>query len=326
MALGIEFSKLKLKVSPIIIPTMLNNLSFLRSVAFLVTCMFSVSCSQVLKRASILEPLKSDDSVELRLGSHTGRTEVVDYYSHSKVKAFELNQLVREKDEVVEFTTKTLTLTSEENPNLIRNLVTTIKKDGIVDLHDLAFPELEERIEFVFSPDAQVLYAGGYSESSVFFVPPLSLPTSPVKIGDTWEMHRSWVSAKNNIPLKLSMVTIFKGLYPCGKNRCADLEISGEVGIIATFSKDSQFSSQISGRLLFSVESGTIVWSQVKSVESLATNDAKFSIRSCLASQLKEPKDEVWLGSAMRSKKVESECDPLIDGIIVPGVVPYSEI
>ncbi|MCB9026065.1 MAG: hypothetical protein H6625_07100 [Bdellovibrionaceae bacterium] len=285
---------------------MQNNLGFIRAVQILFTCFTVISCSGLAKIDN-LEPLKEPGSVVLKLKSKQDRMELVKYFSHSKVKSYEQNQLVREKDEIVEFKVESKILDKDKDNNFVRMIVTTLEKDGLVDLHDLAFPEVKERIEFVYKPNAEVVYAGGYPSSSVFYVPPLSLPESEVEVGDTWEMQRSWVSMKNNIPLKIQMVTILKNLYPCsGKDTCADLEISGDISIIAALDKKTNFNSLISGRIIFSIEKGSILWSLIKSSESLSISDSRMDVQSCLISNLMEPKEDVW------DQNNESiSCDPL---------------
>ena len=286
---------------------MQNNLGFFGFVQLIVSCFILTSCSGLTKKLEQAKVLKEPGQVSLKLKALAGRKEITNYYSHSKVKTFEDNQIVREKDEIVEFKVEAETLAPNSENGFIRTIVTTLDKDGLVDLHDLAFPEVKERIEFVFRPNAEVMYAGGYPKSSVFYVPPLSLPNEKVLVGDTWEMQRSWVSMKNNIPLKLQLVTILKNIYECGKNeRCADLEVSGDIGIIATLNKSTNFTSQISGRMIFSIDKGSILWSLVKSVESLNIGSTRMEVQSCLMSSLQEPDEDIWA-----SKGSEVKCDPL---------------
>jgi hypothetical protein len=273
---------------------MLNNSRILLSVSILVSCC-SFSCASLKSKNFTATPILNNEPIELKLKSLPGRKENTLFYSNAKVKTYESQQLIREKDEIVEFEVESQSIITEGDPDQIRTLLSTIKKDGQVDLHDLAFPEIKERIEFVFKPNAEVIYAGNYPKSSVFFIPPLSLPNEKVKVGDTWEMQRSWVSMKNNIPLKLHMVTILKNLYSCGNQGvCADLEVSGVIDIIAAFNNDTKFGSQISGRLIFSLNTGSILWSLVKSTEEISIADSKMEVKSCLISRLLTPKEEVW--------------------------------
>ena len=178
---------------------MQNNLRKFKIVYLFVSCFSIISCTSIFKDQNFkVIPLKVTDQRTIHLKSEEGRVENIKYFSHSKIKSFEEQQLIREKDEIVEFLVESKSLASDQGN--IRNILTTLEKDGLVDLHDLAFPEVKERIEFVFKPNAEVLYAGSYPKSSVFYVPPLSLPSDAVKVGDTWEMQRSWISMKNNIP------------------------------------------------------------------------------------------------------------------------------
>lgn len=289
-----------------------NNLRFSQYVQVFFSCCLIASCSH-LKTIEQIQPISNVGLVNLELKPLVGRKEKINYYSHSKVKTFENQQLVREKDEIVEFQVESEILSYENN--LIRTLVSTVIKDGLVDLHDLAFPELNERIEFIYKPNAEVLYAGGYPSSSVFYVPPLSLPDSEVAVGDTWEMQRSWVSMRNNIPLNIQLVSILKNIYPCGQNeKCADLEISGDVSIIVALNKDVQFNSQITGRIIFSIDKGSILWSMVRSAEVLTLAETRMEVLSCLVSQLTEPRSDQWVTDAS-----DLRCNPQeIDTIVIP--------
>jgi len=93
----------------------------------------------------------------------------------------------------------------------------------------------------------------------------------------------------------LDMVTIFKEVYACGGQACADLEISGRVKILRA-NKKVRFRSNISGRLLFSIEKGAIVWGHIRNSEVLTTAEQKVAVESCLDSILVEPKNEAWPG------------------------------
>ena len=267
-----------------------NYCKKLINVGVLASCLaLSLSCAHKKQALKIIDP------IEIKLKSKTGQEDISLYYSHSSIRNYQGMQLTREKDEVVEFKHKSkVTKVNPLNGN-IHLESTVIEKDGTVDLHDLAFPEKDEIIKLVYNKDAEVLKAGDYPRESVFYVPPLSLPKEKVLPGDTWETNWSWVSIKNGIPLSLNLVTIFKNLYLCGQDdKCIDLEISGKVSIKGVNSKLFSFSSDITGRIIFSMNRGAVVWSHVKSVESLANESLRVNVWSCLKSKLVKPKNYSW--------------------------------
>lgn len=280
-----------------------------------------LGCSHFLPAKSFnVSPVAEVKAVELRLKAQVNQPERTKYYSHSYIKSYSEGQLLREREEIVEFKVLAKVLKEDQAKGFIHTLVETVEKDGLVDLHDLAFPEKGERIEIIYKPNAGVVYAGDYPKTSVFYVPPLSLPNGAVKVGDTWEMSHSWINMKNSIPLHIEMVTIFKALVPCGQEAlCADLEVSGDVGLIASLDKSTQLVSQISGRLLFSVHSGRVIWSLIRTQEQLKVADSRMDIQSCMLSVLEEPAVEVWPG-------IDSDkCDPKLTTIsAAPGITPLS--
>ena len=96
----------------------------------------------------------------------------------------------------------------------------------------------------------------------------MALPGKPVSVGDTWSMVHRWTSLKNGIPLEVDIVSILKNVYDCGeKVRCADIEISGDVRIPMPVSQGVSLESRVMGRLLFGVESGTVIWADIRNQE-----------------------------------------------------------
>ncbi|MCB0357341.1 MAG: hypothetical protein KDD40_10055, partial [Bdellovibrionales bacterium] len=105
---------------------MQNNLRILNFVHLLVSCSLIVSCAAITKRVEKAEPVKDPAPVALKLMNNEGRREVTEYYSYSKVKTYEENQLVREKDEIVEFKVESQMLAKQIDSDLVRTIVTTI--------------------------------------------------------------------------------------------------------------------------------------------------------------------------------------------------------
>ena len=281
-------------------------MSVFRSVVGIGICLsLFVSCSTG-KKTLTLKPLEVKGALRLELKALPGRVEKMKYHSHTRISNYEEGQIVRQKEESVDFQIQT------EHPqksaikeNLIPLVITTIQKDGLMSLHDLAFPEEGEVLEIFLNKRAHVIRAGDFPSNSVFYIPPVPLPKEPVSVGDTWRMKSSWVNYKSGTPLAIDLVAIFKNIYSCGKQRCADIEISGSVYVTGALAERVQFRSQIGGRLLFSIEQGTIVWSHVQSQEEALTPNGQVKVRSCLFSQLIEPTSESL------PLKDPFTCDPL---------------
>ena len=247
-----------------------------------------VACGSKAKKLDVGTETFLSKPVELKLKGGLGRKEVVKFYSDSNTRAFEKDQIVREKEEIVEFVTE-----SKFQNNDVKNIdvtVKTIKKDGPVSLHDLGFPDKGESINFTFSPTGEVLKAGDFPKDSLFYIPSMPLPKHPVLKGDTWVMKHAWISSGNNLPLELEVVSILKRFFECGQaGMCAEVEISGNVEALAVKKAGVDFNSEIHGQMVFSIDHGTLIWSDVKSKEELRTSEGRIQVSSCLGSKMIEP-------------------------------------
>lgn len=224
------------------------------------------------------------------------------YYSNARTKTYSDTQLLRDRQEAVDFTVESKTVDVNAPQKLIHFKTKTIRKDGSEDLHELAFPEMGEEIDFLIRQNGEVLAAGNYAPQSLFFVPSLPIPKHPVKIGDTWDLEHTWFSAHEAIPLRLSVVAILKDLVDCeGGKTCADLEVSGNVRLVATPTQPgARFDSKVWGRMLFSLERGDIIWSEMRSEEEMLVKGDRTLVSSCMVSEMKLAADY----------KTKFECDP----------------
>jgi len=222
---------------------------------------------------------------EIRLKSPTGVSYTA-YHSVTKTKEYEGDQMVKEKTEGVDFIVekKPVTKNASDKTAPVEMLLTTVAKNGTLDLHEYGFPELKESIEFAYTPSGEVLKAGNFNRQSLFFVPPLPLPKGPVEAGDTWELSHDWASA-SGLELTLNVVGIHKGFKSCGaQGPCADIEISGSVKPRADRVAGMQMTSQLSGDLIYSLKEGDVLSSKVKSHEELQFPKRRVESVSCMVS------------------------------------------
>lgn len=262
-------------------------------------------------RALGWEKVDRAEPLELKFRPGVGRVETTEYFSQSLLEGFEEGQIVVKRDETALFTVKAEGQ-ADSTPEQIRWIFTTVKKDGKLDLHDLAFPEPGEKLEMIYDSKAQVLKAGAFPKSSIFYVPPLSLPEKAVKVGDTWEMTAQWINLKNGLPMVMSLVTVFKDLYKCGlAGLCADLEVSAAVDIMNLDKNQADFQSDIHGRLLFSIDKGTVIWSLVRNRERYADARSSMRVSSCVVSYLIEPSKESL-------PKAKVQCDANLESLDLP--------
>ena len=260
----------------------------------LLTIFLTLGCSTTPRKAKNLpQRLVTPHSLRLSLQPLQGRIETTSYYFHAHIQQYNKDVLEEKKDETASFDIETETILVDRGQAKLHLNVKTTRKEGDIDLNDMAFPELGQSLRLVLYPNGEVANADGYPKTSIFYIPPISLPNRKVKVGDTWKLSRRWVSEQGQ-PLHVDMVTIFKSLYSCGeKDKCADMEIFGNVKLIGV-NKALKFKNSIQGRILFSLGRGTVVWSLVRSQESFSYRKNKTTVHSCLTSHLIAPEKSLW--------------------------------
>jgi hypothetical protein len=235
------------------------------------------------------------EKVEILLKGRPGESSETRYYSSSRTRTYSDSQLLRDKTESVDFLVRTDVTDYKPEQNILSYTVSTIRKDGPISLHDLAFPELDEKIDFsVRSDSGEVLKAGVYPSVGLFFVPSLPMPRRAVAVGDTWVLEHTWLSAQDQIPFRLEVIGILKGIDRCAKSEhlCADLELSGAVALAkVSFADGARFDSRISGRVMFDLDRGDVLWSEVHSQDDMIGSGEKTQVRSCMVSQLETGSD-----------------------------------
>lgn len=273
-----------------------------------------VSCGTIGPTKNSLKPVSQGETVyTFELKPAMEQKVIANYKSHSHVEIFEDQQILRERDEIVEFSAQEEVVALGMDGRSFTQRVKILKKDGAVELHTLGFPEEGEELETTLTTKAEVIKAGEYPKTSLFFVPPISLPAESVKVGETWTLDKEWVSMNNGIPLKLELVSVLKEVYQCGSDPigCADIEISGSVKMMGVDDSKVNFNSEIRGRLFFALGRGILVWSSIKSQEKLVTEKQLLTVRGCMGSRLQSP--EILSGLPL-------ECEPVYDIPQVPGV------
>lgn len=240
------------------------------------------ACSSATKSADPGHP------IELEFKAKAGESAETRYVSNSRSLVYEDKQLLRDRTESVDFTVQTYYQGFDPTNKLLKFKVKTISKDGQVDLHEMAFPELFEEIDYIQRSTGEILKAGNYSPQGLFYVPSLPMPHGPVQVGDTWAMEHTWVSSRDAIPLRLEVIGILKGIVPCEKKQCADMEISGGVNLVAVPTiPGAKFESRVWGRLLFSLERGDVMWSEMRSQEEMTIPGSRTVVSSCMTSEMK---------------------------------------
>lgn len=242
----------------------------------------------------------SGKGIEIRFKGEPGKSFEAKYFSTSRILTYSDRQLVKDRTESVEFTTKTDIKAFDGEKQTIEFTNTTIHKDGVVPLHDLAFPEKGEALDYLIKTTGEVLRVGDLPPQSIFYVPSMPTPVGRVEVGDTWPMEHLWASSRDGIPLRLQVVAILKSLTTCNGHKCADVEISGSVKLAVAPDRTAKFESRVWGRMLFDLERGDVTWSQTRSREEMMNLADRVVVNSCMVSETKGDK----------GYKTKLECEP----------------
>lgn len=254
-----------------------------------------ISCSTSQKETT--EP------ISLNLVGVPGHKDFYSVHSQTLVENISPDKLLHQKIEMVEFDVATEIEGVDKKNSTVSVETKTTKKEGNLSLNDMAYPELDETIDFVFDKRGRVLHAGRYSPETIFFVSPLPLPDHPVKVGDTWTYETEWVTQDSRMPMKIQLVMVLKKALKCfDKEYCAEVEWSGKV-----YSEEVKLPiiSRINGYTLYRPKTGSQIWTWSRNEEQMEMQGVKMKVSTCIQSILKSEKSK--LNPFANS---EPTCDP----------------
>lgn len=264
---------------------------FLKFFSFSITSLFLVSCSSIGKfQTPASEKLKFSPvkSAKIQFSMQENEVQTYQIRSSSNKKTYENNQIVNAKMEEVDFKVENRALAVNPEKGIYSFRVKTLEKDGFVNLRDLAFPEVGEKIDYQMNSLARVLSAGRFPQDSVYYIPSVVLPKDEVSVGDTWDFTAEYVLIESGIPLRLELTSILKRFVDCGLKLCADIEISGAVKIVNKID-GVNYASEMAGRMLVTVDGATILWQRIRSGEKMETRGGNIVIYSCIESKKVRP-------------------------------------
>lgn len=242
-----------------------------------------ISCS--VSQKETLRP------ISMNLDGIQGHKDIYSIHSQTLVENTSPDKLLHQKIEMVEFDVQTEIAKVDSKNSTIAVDTKTIKKEGSLSLHDMAYPELDETIQFVFDKQGRVLHAGRHQPGTIFFVSPLPLPDRPVKVGDTWTYETDWVAQGSGLPMKLQLVMILKKTVRCfGDEYCAEVEWSGK-----TYPEEVKMpiESRISGYTFYRPKTGSQIWTWSRNEEQLELQGVKMKVSTCIQSILKSEKSKL---------------------------------
>lgn len=233
-----------------------------------------------------------------------GRSEVTQYHSRAVSRIYKENTLHKKSKGDLDFQVKTTIKTVDPMANRIQMAVQSQNKSGEGELHEYAIPEIGEVLELTINEHAEVLKAGDYPSDSIFYLPTIALPKREVEVGDSWEIKVKWVTETQKIPLRMELVSIFKELRKCDGEPCALIELDGEVRLDATKQDDLDLKSQMRGYLYFSLQTGSVIWSHIRSDQEFKVGHILNKFKSCLVSYVIDPEKRAM------NKRINPFCEP----------------
>lgn len=283
----------------------------MRLVLLVSILILQVSCSHTQVGTIPISGGSIENSTRVHLGlrGKVGSTDKLELYSKTVSQNITPDKLLRQTEESVYFKLSQKTTQVDDKKNVHQSLVTTFK-EGSLNLHDMAYPELNEVMPFVFDSEGKVVSVGNFQEGSLFYVSPLPLPNKEVSVGDTWPYETTWWSEQSNTMMKIEILFVLKKILKCFKDElCVAIAWSGKVSPESSVKKPIEpmlpklFESKLQGYSILRLETGTQIWSYIKNSESLKIEDVDLKVYSCIKSVLDDP----------AVKKEKPYCDPITD-------------
>jgi hypothetical protein len=270
--------------------------------------LFLLSCCTYMPAKKSSEGLPDQGPVLLELAPGIGYVDETYYQTSSLTQIYSGPDIIRKISNSSHFNVETKVIRVDKENKLLTLNVSTISKEGNIDLDDFALPQEGESLEVVLTQQGIVTRVSQMPPGTLYYVPPISLPKAAVRVGETWEMTAEWINSKNGMPLKMEVVSTLASLHDCKDiggvaGICAIIDISGNVSISGLkreplFSKTTdkiKFKSEISGRLIFSIKNGTVLFSYTKDQEQLMGEKDRVDISSCTISYVTKPIEESLL-------------------------------
>ncbi len=249
-------------------------------------------------------PFKKNESISIKLKGLEGYEEKYTVFSQTLVENIKDDQLMNQKIEVVDF--DLFNKTTKVNDSGIHISSTTTRKEGSMQLHDMAYPELNERIDFVYNQEGEVLKAGSFLKNSLFFLPPIPLPKKAIRVGDHWDYEGRWTAPSLQGTMKIKLQMELKKILPCFSNeKCVGVQWTGIVNPDQGQKFNLPVESVIQGYALYRPLTGSQLWSYTRNIESFSLQNLKLRVSSCVQSILKS--DTSGLNSFV---KKDPYCDP----------------
>ena len=141
---------------------------------------------------------------------------------------------------------------------------TTVEKKGNEALHGFGFPELRETIKLKLNPKGRVLEVEGYPKDSAFYLPPVMLPLTNVRMGEMWEETFHWNGEGQPVFLKTTIQCTLDSVQEWEKKKVYKITMKA-ISLLEEEDRDNPdftFKSSSEGYFLWDNEKGSVVYAQ----------------------------------------------------------------
>lgn len=277
---------------------------------FILTCIsffasFFTSCSSIS-----LKKIKVEGAKNIELSIISGSLNVERYKTVSRIKVFAIDKNNKKKltENKLELSTFDLNreafAVSPDGKAQFKYWVTNLQGD--VDLTNMGLPPEGKTLLEAIDKKAKVLAVQGFPESTIFYLPKISLPNKEVKPGDVWTYTGQWRSLKTGWPFQVDLDLKLESWVSCGGLMCAHITYAGRISLPkGNPLKKARLNSTVKGEFVYAPVGHQFIWSYADSVESFISSSKEVSVKSCTASYQTSPDKE----SLVFAKKIKKTCN-----------------
>ncbi len=267
---------------------------FYRLINFSFLVLLFAGCASSLP----LKKVSNKEATKIEVTGLQGNYNKELFYTKSRVNIFERQandkkaieeKLIEDKLEEATFSLNRTTLDVDTDQRLqYKTWVTDLK--GKVDLTAMGFPPKDGMLLSVVNKNGEVVAVKNMPTETVFYLPRIPLPKTPIKAGDTWTYSKQWRSLKTGWPFMLDLDVEFKDWYNCGGSSCLHVTYKGKVSIPENNPvKDSKLESELEGEFIYAPTGDQFLWTGSKNAEVFNNQNKRIKIESCVTSYQVQP-------------------------------------
>lgn len=146
---------------------------------------------------------------------------------------------------------------------------TTLQKEGDDQLNDLGFPELGEKLVMKLNSSGEVLAVKDKAKGTIFYLPPVLLPKTSVRVGEHWTRTYFWKSPGNPMRMKTEVHCTLKGQEIFWEREVLRVELETLSQVAEAHVQNIRFESRSQGYFLWDVKKARVIYSESQAKERL---------------------------------------------------------